>query len=345
MGVALCHTHPDAIEWFRSKGASVRVFRDELFFHPKVYLFTDGGRYAAFVGSSNLTHGGFHGNVEVNTLIEGAIAGGNKGRDIQKLQTALDRWHSSDYSFEPTNEWLEAYRSRYQTAIAEAERAGIAIPPIREEAATSAGWLALADWPTYYLRVLEGLRQGGRTVREYHDVLDAAALKLPIPWSITYFDDLEKRRVMGGMSNYGWLGHVGAAGMFRKLLANGTPVEKQVIVDAVNRIAAWSHPIDWTALEAELERLMDLKFTMKVWGRFLCLIRPDLYCTVASDSVRANLSKTLQVGQSAFNKPAGYIQLLKLIHSTHWFQASEPSEPAEAAVWRRRVAFMDPIFY
>lgn len=112
LGVALCHTHPDAIEWFHNSGANVRVIRDEiLFFHPKVYLFTNPERYAAFVGSSNLTNGGFHGNAEVNTLIEGTFEG-DKGQDIRKLQQTLLLWHSSDYSFQPTDEWLDEYRDR-----------------------------------------------------------------------------------------------------------------------------------------------------------------------------------------------------------------------------------------
>src|SRR5690348_14071455 len=72
VGVTFCHTHPDAIEWLRAIGADVRVFRgDGILFHPKVYMFGRGKRYAAFVGSSNLTYGGFHDNAEVNTLVEG----------------------------------------------------------------------------------------------------------------------------------------------------------------------------------------------------------------------------------------------------------------------------------
>ena len=84
---------------------------------------------------------------------------------------------------------------------------------------------------------------------------------------------------------------------------------------------------------------------MKVWGRFLCLVRPDLYCTVASISVRTNLSKTLKVPQSHFERVEGYIQLLKLIHASPWFYSSKPRGKEEASVWERRVAFMDAIFY
>jgi HKD family nuclease len=345
IGVALAHTHPDAIEWFRDAGADVRIVRDEiLFFHPKAYLFSDVTRYAAFVGSSNLTHGGFHGNVEVNTLIQGTFEA-EKGQDIRRLQQTLLQWHSPDYSFAPTDEWLARYREDYLAAARRAVDAMILTTPNREEGAASAGWLGTADWNMFYRRVLEGLRQNGRKASEYHNVLDIAAKELPIPWSTTNFDDAEKRKIMGGMAEYGWLGHVAAAGRLRGLMANGSEQEKQIIVDAVNGIAELQHPLDWDTLEDQLNRLTGLDLTMKVWGRFLCLVRPDLYCTVASESVRANLSETLQVGQSAFVDPRGYIQLLRLVHSSPWFQSGKPSDPAEAAVWQRRVAFMDAIFY
>lgn len=345
IGISFYHTHPDAIKWFQRRHANVRVFRgDEILFHPKVFLFTTGERYAAFVGSSNLTHGGFHANVEVNTLIEGTFEGG-KSEDIRDLQSTLELWHSSRHSFEPTGMWLEDYRKKYEATLAKANQTDLRTPPLREEATTSAGWLGTVDWPMYYRRVLEGLRQSGRTARQYHDVLDAAVKQLPVPWTLAHFDEVEKRRIMGGTSQYGWLGHVAARGMLRRLLANGTTQEKQTIASAINRITALNHPIQWNSLEAELHRLTGLKCTMKVWGRFLCLVRPELYCTVASKSVRANLSQTLKVAHSAFIDPAGYIQLLKLVHSSPWFLSTKPEDPIEAAVWQRRVAFMDPIFY
>ena len=70
VGIAFNHTHPDAIEWFRDIGADIRVFKDDAgLFHPKVYLFRDRQRYSLFIGSSNLTYGGFYTNCETNCLI------------------------------------------------------------------------------------------------------------------------------------------------------------------------------------------------------------------------------------------------------------------------------------
>lgn len=59
-------------------------------------------------------------------------------------------------------------------------------------------------------------------------------------------------------------------------------------------------PIDWHRLDLLLSGLTKLGFSMKIWSRFLCLLRPDLYCTVAAPSVRNNLSEVLTIPQNRF---------------------------------------------
>jgi len=129
------------------------------------------------------------------------------------------------------------------------------------------------------------------------------------------------------------------------LFASGTTKEKQTIVDIINDISILNQPINWNHLSDLLKSLIKLGPTIKVWGRLLCLVCPNLYCTVASISVRENLSKTLSLPQSRFESVDGYIQLLQLIHASPWFNSSKPIEKNEREIWQRRVAFMDAIFY
>jgi hypothetical protein len=193
--------------------------------------------------------------------------------------------------------------------------------------------------------VLEGLRRHERNGQGYHDVLDAAARELSIPWATEYFDDIEKRRIMAGIKQFGWLGHVGASGQFRSLLANGTSMQKKVIVAAINAIAQLDPPIPWPQLKSHLDNLITLGPTMKVWSRLLCIVRPDRYFTVAAITVRQNLSKTLSVPQNRFDGSEGYIQLIRLVHSSPWFNATKPTIKAQGGIWERRAAFLDAIFY
>jgi hypothetical protein len=345
VGTSFNHTHPDAIEWLTRIGADLRVFHDgtELF-HPKVYLFTSDEGYALFVGSSNLTYGGFYSNVEINSLIEGEFAA-EESEDVCSLRKRLSEWHSPIYSFQPDKSWLAEYRKDYARTAHAAITQGIKTPARSEEGIGTASWLRNADWTLYYEKVIAGLSQHGRTEQRYHDVLDAAVRSVPVPWMADYFADAEKRRIIGGMEPYGWLGHVAAAGRFRRLMAKGPESDWVKIANCINTASSLTCPIPWKKLQGTLEELLGLGFTMKVWGRLLCIVRPDLYCTVASVSVRKNLSRTLGVAPSLFEKPEGYVQLIRLVHESPWFNSKPPSDRRESTVWGRRVAFMDAIFY
>ena len=71
---------------------------------------------------------------------------------------------------------------RLQTAIRRAQRARVPIPPLSEATTSEAGWLEHATWGVYYNEVVERLRAHKRTTAEYHDVLDASAKELSLPW-------------------------------------------------------------------------------------------------------------------------------------------------------------------
>ena len=345
VGIAFNHTHPDAIEWFGDIGADIRIFRDDTnLFHPKVYLFRDRQHYALFIGSSNLTYGGFYENHEINCLIEGTAA--ETPKDIASLERTFAKWRTREFSFQPTPHWLGRYRRRYNISAQKQRKQGIPTPSQTEEETPTAGWLGHADWDIYYRKVLEGLQWRERGAQEYHDVLDAAGRELPVPWKTGYFGDIEKRRIMGGIGRrYGALGHTAASGQFRHLLAEGSPGQRKKMVAALNAIASLDPPIPWPQLQKHLDRLMSLGQTMKVWSRLLCIVRPDLYCTVAAPSVRRNLSETLAVPQNGFDRPQGYIRLIGLIHASPWFNSNRPKNNRQAAVWERRAAFLDAIFY
>ena len=167
-----------------------------------------------------------------------------------------------------------------------------------------------------------------------------------MPWKVSHFSHIEKRRVIGGFGkDLGWLGNVGASGMFRQLLAGDDRKQLRSIVRALNAASELNPPISWKELEGILDDLVAKGFTMKIWGRLLCLSRPDLYCTVSSNSVRSSLSDTLNLPQVAFEKSKGYTELIRLAHHSPWFNSPSPADPDERAIWDRRMAFMDAIFY
>jgi len=345
IGCAMHHTHPRAFTWLQEIGAELRVFRnDRALFHPKLYLFSRGDSFALFLGSSNLTFNGFYRNVEVNVLLEGSLAE-SSDVGVQNLQEEMTRWRTDAFSFAPTPAWIRQYRRKHQEIQRAAARYRVPTPPRSEVEDGLAGWLTDADWKTYHCSLLERLAEHDRDLQGYHYVLDAAANLLTTPWRIDCFKDKTCRRLMAGSGPYGWLGHVGAAGRFLRLLSRGPRPRWQVVVECMNEIAELSLPFDWIRIETILDRLMVLGLTMKVWGRLLALTRPDSLCTVASDAVRCNLSKALGISQSSLAQPEGYIRLVRSLHQAPWFNSKAPTDLDEHRVWERRVALMDGIFY
>jgi hypothetical protein len=345
IGRAFDQTHPDGIAFFRALKADLKIFKDDaVLFHPKVYLFSSADRVALFVGSSNLTFSGFYNNAEINVLIEGSMGLPDAHR-LNELWQQLELWHSNQLSFKPSDAWLCDYRKKFELNRKAQKRSPIRTPLQYEEQVPPASWLTSATWDTYYQKVLDGLSQHNRDKQEMLDFFETVRRKLPLPWQVSYFNDPELRKIIGGYPPYGWFGHVGAAGKFRHLLAGGTAAQKHTVVDVINEIGVIKVPIDWDQLGRLLDRLIRLGLTMKVWSRLLCLVRPDLYCTVSAPSVRKELSKVLEMPESHFPRRDGYVKLLRLIHASPWFQASRPKNTDAANIWRRRSACLDAIFY
>ncbi len=345
VGVAFYHTHPDSLDFLKEIGVDLKVFqKSNKLFHPKLYLFSSKKNEALFIGSSNFTNSGFYQNFEINILVEGFLKQKEKNQ-ISEIKKQLKNWHSDTYSFIPSSRWISSYRKSYEESLKAKKQKGITTPSTYENEIASSSWLRNADWQTYHRKVIEGLKKRERDGAGYIEVLEAAENEMPLPWKVSYFDILENRRITGGIGDYGWLGHVSANGQFRKLLASGTKKQKKTIVDVINEIGKLNLPIEWKEFEELLKKLIKLGPSIKVWGRLLCLIRPDVFCTVASNPVRTNLSKTLKIPKSHFGKTEGYIQLLKLIHSSPWFNSSVPKKKEELKIWGRRVALMDAIFY
>jgi hypothetical protein len=341
VGVTFNQTHPDAIQYFLYNGIGVRIFKIEInLFHPKFYLFRDNNKFALFVGSSNFTYSGFYNNTEINSLTEG-----NNSEQIQHIDSLFNQWKSDNYSFIPSEKWLEKYRKAYLQQRSIERKNKITTPRDNEESISISNWLTQANWKLYLQKVNKGLSEKERDEFGYSSVLDAAQINLPLPWDITIFDQIENRRIIGGMGKYGWLGHVAASGTFRQFMANGSRANKRAAVAAINNICGFMVPLDLKVLAKELNKLTQIGPTIKVWSRILTILRPDIFCTVASPSVRKNLSKTLQMPKSHFETVEGYIGLLELIHSCPWYISARPVAKTETKIWDRRAAFMDAIFY
>ena len=346
IGVSFFQSSPEGIRFISALNKNTRIAKEDYLFHPKVYIFSKGVNKALFLGSSNLTYSGFYDNLESNILLEG-----NEFKtQILNYEKELSKWNTDECSFKVTEKWLVKYEEQYNLQKKQFKKNRIKDEAIIEDTHTfSPSWIDKADWELYIKRIDKGLKyhkeQFNEGLEEKLALLNKSRLSLPLPWKVEYFDKIENRRLITGMSGYGWLGHIGASGHVRHLFANGTKKEKKAIVDAVNAISKLNHPLDYSALKRELTKLVALGSTIKVWGRLLALTRPDLYCTVASPSVREYLSEKLHKPKSYFESIDGYVQLQKLIHASPWYKSKKPITKRELEIWKHRVAFLDVDFF
>jgi hypothetical protein len=346
LGVSFDQSSPDGIQYLIDKKYTVTIIDDKFTYHPKLYFFKSKIGMALLMGSSNFTYAGFYQNIETNILLEG-------NEFQEKIRVYLDEVKvkvGKLNSFIPDKIWLKEYSRKYKFRQDKLKQGKIKEETIKEDRQIAhSSWLSNADWQTYMKHINSGIRNQSikynDTFENKISLLNEYKALLPLPWQVSVFQTIENRRRILGIYPYGWLGHVGASGSFQKLLANGSPQDKRTIVNSVNTIAKMEMPINYKALKRELEKLGEIGPTIKVWGRILAITRPDLYCTISSPLVRESLSDLLEKPKSYFETIDGYIELLKLIHQSPWFNSQKPKDKKEQQVWSNRVAFLDVIFY
>ncbi|MEZ4961184.1 MAG: phospholipase D family protein [Saprospiraceae bacterium] len=346
IGIDFNQSHPNGIRFLMDLNANVRIVNSEFkIFHPKIYIFNYQTKYCIFIGSSNLTYSGFYINAETNVMIET-----DEMEFVNDLKNDLKRYRNDKNSFIPTDNWINQYELDYQNTYKKNKENKIKTEHIREELEiANASWLKVASWDTYLSKLKKGfINHKNRHNEDYNDLtnfLNIYSSELELPWNIEIFETIEKRRMILGINPFGWLGHVGATGRIRHILANGTNNEKNTIVNNINAIGKLELPLDYKKLAEYIENLCKLGPTIKVWCRFLAIIRPDLYCTISSNNVQENLSNLLQVSKKSFETIERYIDLLKIIHVSPWFNQQKPNDKIEQDIWNKRVAFLDVIFY
>jgi hypothetical protein len=346
LGISFDQSSPEGIEYLMAKKYKVVIIDDNKTYHPKLYFFTGKGKVALLMGSSNFTYGGFFENTETNILLEGPGVQNKIKSYLDEIKTMVGDLKT----FVPDEIWLEAYRLKYIARQEKLKRSKVKEETVKEDKLiSSSSWLSGADWATYLKHIRKGIR---RHLTEYHESVDKKLTlfkeyetNLEIPWTVSLLDTIENRRRILGKQQYGWLGHIGASGRIQYLLSNGTLQEKRTIVNSVNRIANMQAPLNFSSLKRELDKMTKLGPTIKVWGRMLAIVRPDIFCTISSPYVRESLSVLLQKSQSYFETTEGYIELLRLIHQSPWYNKTKPKDKSEEQIWKRRVAFLDVIFY
>jgi hypothetical protein len=346
IGIAFDQSSPEGIEHLMNSNCDLTIVNSSETYHPKLYFFKSKTKTALLIGSSNFTYSGFVNNIEANVLLEGK----QYQSQIENYLKEIRKIVSTQKCFKPTTNWLRTYKQNYLKRQIKFKKDKVKDEALREDIlAQSNSWLGSADWNIYFSQINNGLIDSEKRFKEGLDVkikfFNECSETLATPWRPKLFNSIENRRIILGSSGYGWLGHVGASGRIRQLLASGTIEEHRTICNAINKIASLEQPLNYNILKLELQKLQELGPSIKVWSRLLAITRPDLYCTISAPSVRLSLSILLDKPQTYFMTNDGYVDLLQLIHQSPWFNATRPNSIREKEIWQRRVAFLDVVFY
>jgi HKD family nuclease len=96
-------------------GATCRIYhsaRSDESFHPKVYVLDSGDRRVAYVGSSNLSRGGFAGNVEANVRIEGPSSAAPLARPLEFFEEVFESEFATTISADFQQRYDEMQRAQ-----------------------------------------------------------------------------------------------------------------------------------------------------------------------------------------------------------------------------------------
>jgi hypothetical protein len=337
VGCALYNTNPDFLErWQGQPGFRVVLDTTEVF-HPKLYLFRVGGEVHLFVGSSNLTGGGFDKNREANILVRGGDAG-----PIADAAAYIDARHRE--ATKPQGKtwaaWLASYRAGWQKKQSSArsiEARGAYLSRIGEKTQGLGGW----SFAEYFERLKTGNPSTNLTLTDWLELLENVRQHWATAgWSIERMSAQHRRLVAGTGRDAGLFGSVGLGYFNHAVISQPAPIDRAL------RCIPREGPVE-TRHWIEFERVYSAAFQKAATGtasRLLCLWRPDVFFSANSGSV-PEIAERFGLPRSSLRTWSGYWEAVKWVKQRPWARATQPQGKLAERCWHGRVALLDVLMY
>ena len=318
-------------------------------FHPKYYCFRRASGSTVWIGSANLTRGGFGGNDEL--MLESAGSEDSAG------------WFESLWSSLPSDpgEEIAAYeRDWTPPASAHGRTPGEGRPGKQPGTATErlhATW----SWDDFVSNLrardeemlgADPEKAGGKpgeplsVFGNYQSWLDTISAGRPIFRLPTWQGlDPEQTDVLLGRGRYGALGTLKGSGVGTGIILGRTAADKEDREDFLREVrAATETGID--VIQAGVNAVARISkrdhVGVGVATRLLALARPDCYVALNGAS-REALSMYSGLARTTLERHYG--ALLEWVHGSNWYAAPRPSDPLEREIWDCRAALVDAFVY
>lgn len=344
-------THPRFLRRFRGS-LRVREARGGTTFHPKAYLFIKKRRFDAIVGSSNLTRGGFEGNVELNLHLSGST------RDpcFKDLSDYIrQQW---DAAREVSEQDIDGYERRWRKS----RKAGSRVrPPSPSSPVAQTKPQIIVDprldvgWPDFFkqLRRVDGSKHYvfHRAAQEsYLDVIAYVQERFARHGSLAQMSREERSNVAGTNthSKFGYFGTTHSVGSF----THAVLTSPALIDRALDRIPlGYKQQVtraEFDRFFAEFERfaksLPKPRPAVGCASRLLAMKRPDTFLCVNGEN-RARLAKAFGFSDVELRRASGYWKLCEHIWSLPWYSSHQPGNVDQRSAWRARAALVDAFYY
>ena len=322
-------------------------------FHPKYYCF-HGEKTVCWVGSANLTRGGFGGNAELVHEFKLRKKGDRKWFECLWEGLEQDPWPA-----------IREYEARYDPPKRTPR------PPRGPGGGADRDLPSLADINTWK-DFVEGIRAYDEYYRHHehdfdvlgethswrHTIDTGHEIVLLNDWAnltqrecrilrgLTVDDDNE-----GKWALLGWVRGGGAYVFNRERMPDVGPIRMQIqeqINQALqadqNEIIAVGTGAMMTISQLQHVESADRGIGHAAATRWLALARPDCFVSVNSASA-SGLGEASGLPQNPGGLANVYTDLLGWLHDQDWFMDPQPDDPVERDIWKRRAALVDVFVY
>lgn len=343
LGLSMNGTTPEALEHL-SEFVELRIASPRSgIFHPKFYSFKGRNGAICWVGSSNLTAGGFGGNVEL--VCEGDDDAGEGRRWFEAL------WDDLDPDPKPAiAAYVEAYappvappRPQYQgidqpevAPLGDQATWGDFVEGLRARDDFCHGYEFPKHWDVLgvtssYLHTITAGRNVARlkdwvhlTQEECHVLTGHTPDGIDGVW--------EFLGNFGDFAHYAFCSDGDLRGAIHELIVPVLDIPENEIVPA--NVA---HEVVQAVRENH-------NFGPGAATRLVTLARPDCLVSVNGAS-EAGLGIMSGVAATAVGLANNYAELLHWVYQQPWFNTPEPDEPSEKQIWNSRVALLDAFVF
>jgi hypothetical protein len=320
-------------------------------FHPKYYRFNNGTRAWVWIGSANLTHGGFSDNTELVFETEGDAADRAWFDAIFREPTADNRLLIAEYRARLNRTAGKGEVGDRHREVAEMPEGGHPIGLIKGRLLTWPGYLSALRTCDRVLRTLSA-RPGRRPFAVYslpvgYLATIAAGNRALAQEDWSYFAPRDQHAILGiefEGHDYGHLGCMRRAGEANDCFTIDTPAHvgtRRRIRDALADFAAGAPANLPEAGQRCIDTLRRIDGVgVGVASRLMALSVPDRAIAVNGGS-RAGLEALTGIPAVELGAGREYNRLLAWLQRQPWHGSLEPKDDFERQLWRCRAALLD----